>query len=214
MLLLFGLDIRSVFLQSPQGRPIEKSLPGTLRQELTIAVTNSSQSSDDDISETSSAPVRSAPYIILRTRRATEGYGHERTRTANVGAEKEKKGLIVVITGYGKGKTTSALGMVLTRGGAWVACLCGPVMKGDMYAGEIDALKSLAPQVEHHLTGKGFCGIQGNPYPYSEHRANARTRSNSPRRRCCPGSYVLVCDEINNALKLKLVDLLQSTAIY
>ena len=25
---------------------------------------------------------------------------------------KEKKGLVVVITGYGKGKTTSALGMV------------------------------------------------------------------------------------------------------
>ncbi|ODS30999.1 MAG: hypothetical protein SCARUB_03877 [Candidatus Scalindua rubra] len=28
--------------------------------------------------------------------------------------------------------------------------------------------------VELIPTGKGFCGIQGNPYPYEEHRKNAQ----------------------------------------
>jgi len=87
---------------------------------------------------------------------------------------KEKKGLVVVITGYGKGKTTSALGMVLRSVGHGLHVCVVQFMKGDMYAGEIGALKSLSPQVEHHLTGKGFCGIQGNPYPHNEHRANAQ----------------------------------------
>ncbi len=54
---------------------------------------------------------------------------------------KEKKGLVVVITGYGKGKTTSALGMVLRAVGHGLHVCVVQFMKGDMYAGEIDALK-------------------------------------------------------------------------
>jgi cob(I)alamin adenosyltransferase len=123
---------------------------------------------------------------------------------------KEKKGLVVVITGYGKGKTTSALGMVLRAVGHGLHVCLVQFMKGDMYAGEIDALKSLAPQVEHHLTGKGFCGIQGNPYPHSEHRANAQDAIKLAKEKMLSGKFdILVCDEINNALKLKLVDLPQ-----
>lgn len=123
---------------------------------------------------------------------------------------KEKKGLVVVITGYGKGKTTSALGMVLRAVGHGLHVCLVQFMKGDMYAGEIDALKSLAPQVEHHLTGKGFCGILGNPYPHSEHRANAQDAIELAKERMLSGKFdILICDEINNALKLKLVDLPQ-----
>jgi cob(I)alamin adenosyltransferase len=123
---------------------------------------------------------------------------------------KEKKGLVVVITGYGKGKTTSALGMVLRAVGHGLHVCVVQFMKGDMYAGEIGALKSLAPQVEHHLTGKGFCGIQGNPYPHSEHRANAQDAIELAKEKMLSGKFdILICDEINNALNLKLVDLPQ-----
>jgi len=38
-------------------------------------------------------------------------------------------------------------------------------MKGDMYSGEWDGIKKMNCQVELISTGKGFCGIQGNPYP-------------------------------------------------
>ena len=64
--------------------------------------------------------------------------------------------------------------------------------------------------MEHHLTGKGFCGIQGNPYPHSEHRANAQDAIKLAKEKMLSGKFdILICDEINNALKLKLVDLPQ-----
>jgi cob(I)alamin adenosyltransferase len=120
----------------------------------------------------------------------------------------KKVGLIVFITGHGKGKTTSALGIVLRSVGHGMRVCVIQFMKGDMYAGEIDALKRLAPQVEHHLTGKGFCGIQGNPYPHSEHRANAQEAITLAREKLLSGEFdVVICDEINNALHLKLLDL-------
>jgi cob(I)alamin adenosyltransferase len=119
-------------------------------------------------------------------------------------------GLLVVLTGNGKGKTTSALGMALRAAGHGMKVCIIQFMKGDMYAGELDGLARLGPTVELHMTGKGFCGIQGNPYPYKEHRANAQDAIRIARDKITAGSYDLVIlDEINNALRLKLVDLPQ-----
>lgn len=121
-----------------------------------------------------------------------------------------KVGLVVVITGYGKGKTTSALGIVVRAVGYEMKVCLIQFMKGDLYAGEYDGLKKLAPYVEHHVTGKGFCGIQGNPYPYSEHRANAQDAIKLAKEKMLSGEFdLLICDEINNSLKLNLVDLPQ-----
>lgn len=130
--------------------------------------------------------------------------------TLQVLEPKKKVGLIVVLTGYGKGKTTSALGMALRATGHGMKVCIIHFMKGDMYAGEIDGLKRLGPNVELHLMGKGFCGIQGNPYPYEEHRANAQDAVRLTRGKITSGYYdMVILDEINNALKLKLVDLPQ-----
>ena len=121
-----------------------------------------------------------------------------------------KVGLVVVITGYGKGKTTSALGMVLRAVGNGMKVCLIQFMKGDIHAGEYEGLKRLAPDVEHHVTGKGFCGIQGNPYPHSEHRANAQDAIKLAKEKMLSGEFdVVICDEINNALNLKLLDLPQ-----
>ena len=123
---------------------------------------------------------------------------------------KNKVGLIVVLTGNGKGKTSSALGMALRAVGHKMRVCIIQFMKGDLYSGEIDGLKWLAPLVEFHLTGKGFCGIQGNPIPYHEHRANAQCAIELAREKIDSGLFDLVIlDEINNALKLHLVDLPQ-----
>jgi len=48
---------------------------------------------------------------------------------------KERKGLIVVITGNGKGKTTSALGMALLACGHGMKVGIVQFMKRDLYAG-------------------------------------------------------------------------------
>ena len=71
--------------------------------------------------------------------------------------EPERKvGLVKVITGHGKGKTTSALGIILRSVGYDMRVCLFQFMKGGMFAGEYEGSKRLATQVEHHLTGKGF----------------------------------------------------------
>lgn len=127
---------------------------------------------------------------------------------------KERKGLVVVITGSGKGKTTSALGMALRACGHGMRVCIIQFMKGDLFAGEWDAIRKLACPIELHVTGKGFCGIRGNPYPWREHRANAQDAIELAREKMASGDFdVMILDEINNALKLKLVDLEQVLAI-
>lgn len=127
---------------------------------------------------------------------------------------KERKGLIVVITGPGKGKTTAALGMALRACGHGMKICIIQFMKGDLYAGEWDGIKLLNCDIELHSTGKGFCGIQGNPYPWAEHRANAQDAIDLVREKLSSGGFdMLILDEINNSLKLKLVDLEQVLGI-
>ncbi|HBG06401.1 MAG: cob(I)yrinic acid a,c-diamide adenosyltransferase [Geobacteraceae bacterium GWC2_58_44] len=127
---------------------------------------------------------------------------------------KIRKGLTVVITGNGKGKTTSALGMALRASGHGMRVCIIQFMKGDLYAGEWDGIKQLGGTVELHATGKGFCGILGNPYPWAEHRANAQDAIDLALAKMGSGVFdMLILDEINNALKLKLVDLEQVLGI-
>lgn len=123
---------------------------------------------------------------------------------------KERKGLIVVITGNGKGKTTSALGMAVRACGHGLRVCIIQFMKGDLYAGEWDGIKKMNCAIELQSTGKGFCGIQGNSYPWEEHRANAQDAVDLVHEKIASGRYdIIILDEINNALDLKLVDLEQ-----
>jgi cob(I)alamin adenosyltransferase len=123
---------------------------------------------------------------------------------------KERKGLIVVITGNGKGKTTTALGIAVRACGHDMRVCIIQFMKGDLYAGEWDGVRKMGCQVELIATGKGFCGIQGNPYPYEEHRRNAQEAIQLAGRKMESGEVdILILDEINNALHLRLVDLEQ-----
>jgi len=124
------------------------------------------------------------------------------------------QGLVVVITGNGKGKTTSAMGMVLRSAGHGLRSCIIQFMKGDLYSGEWDGVKLLAPLVELHATGKGFCGIRGNPYSRAEHRANAQAAMALAEEKMLSGQFDLVIlDEINNAVKHRLVDLGQVLAL-
>lgn len=123
---------------------------------------------------------------------------------------KKPHGLVVVITGNGKGKTSSAMGMALRASGHGLKTCIIQFMKGDLYTGEWDGVKLLGDLVELHATGMGFCGIQGNPYTHAEHRASAQAAVELARVKMASGEYgILILDEINNALKLKLIDLEQ-----
>jgi cob(I)alamin adenosyltransferase len=123
---------------------------------------------------------------------------------------KNQRGLVLVITGSGKGKTTTALGIAVRACGHNMRVCIIQFMKGDLYAGEWEGVNKMGCQVELIATGKGFCGIQGNPYPYREHRRNAQEAIQLAHQKMESGQFdILILDEINNALHLRLVDLEQ-----
>lgn len=119
-----------------------------------------------------------------------------------------RTGIVVVITGEGKGKTTSALGIAVRAAGHGMKVAVIQFVKGDMYAGEIDGLRRLEPEVELYRTGRGFFGIEGDSYSAEEHRRRAQDAISLAERKVCSGACdIVVLDEINVAVKLGLVDL-------
>ncbi|MGC8493548.1 MAG: cob(I)yrinic acid a,c-diamide adenosyltransferase [Syntrophobacteraceae bacterium] len=124
---------------------------------------------------------------------------------------KKRVGLVVVLTGYGKGKTSSSLGMVLRACGHGMKVCVVQFMKGDLFTGEWEGIKKLDCEVEVVATGMGFCGIQGNPYSHAQHREAAQRALSLAKERIASGKYdLIVLDEINNAVHLNLVDLEQA----
>ncbi|MCX7823178.1 MAG: cob(I)yrinic acid a,c-diamide adenosyltransferase [Syntrophobacterales bacterium] len=70
-------------------------------------------------------------------------------------SREEHRGLIIVFTGEGKGKTSAALGMVLRAAGHGMRIGIFQFIKGRWHPGELKAL-SLLPSVEVVRYGAGF----------------------------------------------------------
>ena len=66
------------------------------------------------------------------------------------------KGLLIVHTGDGKGKTTAALGMVLRAAGHGMRVCIIQFIKGSRKCGELTSLQRFAPLVDIHVMGRGF----------------------------------------------------------
>ena len=69
---------------------------------------------------------------------------------------KTKKGLLIVFTGNGKGKTTASLGMVLRAIGHGHKVAIIQFIKGGWTTGEEKALKMLSTNISWHALGEGF----------------------------------------------------------
>lgn len=67
----------------------------------------------------------------------------------------ERKGLVMVFTGNGKGKTTAALGMALRAAGHNMKVGIFQFIKGSWQYGEIESVKKLSG-VEIYRLGEGF----------------------------------------------------------
>src|SRR3972149_7773456 len=85
----------------------------------------------------------------------------------------QEKGLVIIYTGEGKGKTTAALGLVLRAVGYKRKCLI--IQFGKIwFTGEIEGVKKLSPYVKFIQGGKGFVKILGDKLPLKEHKKVAR----------------------------------------
>ena len=69
---------------------------------------------------------------------------------------KTKKGLLIVFTGNGKGKTTAALGMALRTIGHGYKVAIIQFIKGGWTTGEEKAFKNLSSNISWHSLGEGF----------------------------------------------------------
>ena len=67
-----------------------------------------------------------------------------------------EKGLVLVFTGQGKGKTTAGLGLVLRTLGHGERVAIVQFIKGGWEPGEARALKAFGDQVSWHALGEGF----------------------------------------------------------
>lgn len=75
---------------------------------------------------------------------------------AEVAGKTIEKGLLIVNTGPGKGKTTAALGLALRMLGRGHRVGVVQFIKGAWDTGEAQALKAFGTQVDWHALGEGF----------------------------------------------------------
>lgn len=115
--------------------------------------------------------------------------------------EKGSRGLLIVYTGNGKGKTTAALGMGLRAIGRGWRVLMIQFGKGSWHYAELDSVKRLAPDFEIVPMGKGFYKILDDHHSEKEHRESAERALEFSRQQMVSGNYdLLILDEISGAV--------------
>lgn len=121
--------------------------------------------------------------------------------------KEKKKGLILVNTGDGKGKTTAALGMGLRAWGQGMKVLVLQFIKGGWEYGELKAAEKLGPGFEICQLGEGFIKGKGDSF-IDEHRRAAREALEKAKAEIISAKYdLIVLDEILYAVHYGLVDL-------
>ena len=72
-----------------------------------------------------------------------------------------RRGLIIVNTGPGKGKTTAAMGTALRAVGNGMKVLMLQFLKGSWHYGELDAVKAFGDNFVIKQMGRGFVKVGG-----------------------------------------------------
>jgi len=115
----------------------------------------------------------------------------------------KRKGLTIVYTGDGKGKTSAALGAAMRALGHGWRVLVIQFFKGDwpVVYGELELAKKLYPQFEVLQLGRGFVKIMGDKKPFAEHVEAAQAALALTKEKMFSGQYdVIILDEVNYAL--------------
>jgi cob(I)alamin adenosyltransferase len=108
----------------------------------------------------------------------------------------EKKGLVIVFTGPGKGKTTAALGIALRASGHGYKTVVVQFLKGTETSGE--QLVGNFPLIEVHAFGTGFFKPGDDPQPHRDAAAKGWKVAESII--LSGGADILVLDEVSHAI--------------
>ncbi len=117
----------------------------------------------------------------------------------------KKKGLIIVHTGSGKGKTTAALGVAFRAAGNGMRVSIIQFIKGKWKYGEMESAKQLKTPIEIYPMGEGFTWDTKNRQRDIEMTEKARAVC---KEKMLSGKYdVVVFDEINYVIDYDYLDL-------
>lgn len=121
----------------------------------------------------------------------------------------KRKGLVLVHTGEGKGKTTAAIGLAVRAWGDGFRILILQFIKGSWKYGELSTLKALAEidgRIEIRPTGIGFTR-NASSEEMAVHREKAQTALQEALTEMTSGQWdMIILDEINYALKFGLLE--------
>jgi len=116
------------------------------------------------------------------------------------------KGLVIVHTGDGKGKTTAALGMAFRAVGHRYRVAVVQFIKGTIRTGEEQAAKMLAPYIDWTIGGRGFTAGPWNRASQEEHRQAAQEALRIAEEKLKSGEFrMVILDEVLGAIRAGLV---------
>jgi cob(I)alamin adenosyltransferase len=117
-----------------------------------------------------------------------------------------RRGLIIVNTGPGKGKTTAAMGTGLRAVGQGMRVLMLQFLKGSWHYGELDAVQAFGDKFVMKQMGRGFVKV-GSEKPDPEDVRMVEEAWNQSAEAILSGQWdLVVLDEINYAISYGMLN--------
>jgi cob(I)alamin adenosyltransferase len=120
--------------------------------------------------------------------------------------ETSRRGLILINTGPGKGKTTAALGTAFRAAGNGMRVLILQFLKGSWHYGELDAAKLLGEDFVIKQMGRGFVKIGGAETDPEDIKMVEDAWEEAAAAILSGDWDLVVLDEINYAIGYKMLD--------
>jgi len=117
-----------------------------------------------------------------------------------------RRGLILINTGPGKGKTTAALGTALRAVGNGMRVLMLQFLKGSWHYGELDAVEAFEGKFVLKQMGRGFVKVGGAETDPEDIRLVEAAWTEAQEAIYSGEWDMVVLDEINYAISYKMLD--------
>ena len=146
------------------------------------------------------------------TRHKAKMANRKAVQDAEVAGKTIEKGLLIVHTGKGKGKSTAAFGLLLRAIGRGFQCGVVQFGKGAWQTGERSAIERFGDQVKWHTLGEGFTWETQDRA--RDVAAAERAWSRATELMEDPSIRLLILDELNIALRYDHIDLAKVLAAF
>ncbi|MGD9659679.1 MAG: cob(I)yrinic acid a,c-diamide adenosyltransferase [Porticoccaceae bacterium] len=123
---------------------------------------------------------------------------------AHIEAANTERGVMILLTGNGKGKSSSAFGMVMRSLGYGYKVGVVQFIKGEQLSGEEIYIREQCPQVDFYQMGTGFTWDTQDRS--GDMAAAERTWQVAERMLADPSFHLVVLDELTYMLSFKYLD--------